>query len=206
MSTRPDTNDDKNSSSNSQQHPAGNSSPGMASKGIMRQGSGPNRYIFEFNGQKIYEWEQSLEEVNIYIDAPPGKTKGSDFDIKIQPNKLKVGLKGYDRAFIDEKTFGKVDTSESSWYIDESILNIVLIKASRGTVWDAPLIGKETGNSNDKNLSKQSSLDPVTKQKITQELMLERFSEENPGFDFRDAQFNGAVPDPRTFMGGIKYD
>lgn len=199
-------NDDKESFSNSQQNPVKNCASGTTSKGAMRHGSGPNRYIFEFNGQKIYEWEQSLEEVNIYINAPPGKRKGSDFEIKIEPNRLKIGLKGYDRAFIDEKTFGKVDTSESSWYIDESILNIILIKASRGTIWDLPLIGKEIGDNDDQNSSIQSTIDPVTKQKITQELMLERFSEENPGFDFRDAQFNGAVPDPRTFMGGIKYD
>jgi hypothetical protein len=35
--------------------------------------------------------------------------------------------------------------------------------------------------------------------------MLERFQEENPGFDFRDATFNGEVPNPRTFMGGVGY-
>jgi hypothetical protein len=37
-------------------------------------------------------------------------------------------------------------------------------------------------------------------------MMLERFQEENPGFDFRDATFNGQVPDPRTFMGGVGYN
>jgi len=27
---------------------------------------------------------------------------------------------------------------------------------------------------------------------------------QNPGFDFSGAEFNGAVPDPETFMGGVK--
>ena len=36
--------------------------------------------------------------------------------------------------------------------------------------------------------------------------MLERFGEENPGFDFRGAEFNGNVPDARNFMGGVKYN
>ncbi|CAN0027242.1 unnamed protein product [Heterosigma akashiwo] len=36
-------------------------------------------------------------------------------------------------------------------------------------------------------------------------MMLERFQEENPGFDFSGAEFNGMVPDPREFMGGVKY-
>jgi hypothetical protein len=34
--------------------------------------------------------------------------------------------------------------------------------------------------------------------------MLERFQEEHPGFDFSDAEFNGQVPEARTFMGGVK--
>jgi len=28
----------------------------------------------------------------------------------------------------------------------------------------------------------------------------------NPGFDFSGAEFNGMAPDPRNFMGGIKYN
>lgn len=87
---------------------------------VMKQSlENPNRYIFEFNGMKIYEWEQSLEDVTIYVNTPPGKTKASEFDIQIQVSKLRVGLKGHDRHFIDEETFDKVNTSESSWYLDE---------------------------------------------------------------------------------------
>jgi hypothetical protein len=36
-------------------------------------------------------------------------------------------------------------------------------------------------------------------------MLLERFQEENHGFDFSDAEINGNVPDPKTFMGGLKY-
>ena len=35
---------------------------------------------------------------------------------------------------------------------------------------------------------------------------LERFQEENPGFDFSGASFNGQVPDPKNFMGGVGYN
>lgn len=31
------------------------------------------------------------------------------------------------------------------------------------------------------------------------------FALQNPGFDFSGAEFNGQVPDARTFMGGVKY-
>ena len=90
------------------------------------------------------------------------------------------------------------------------IIHIILIKASRGSIWDTPLMGRDLATNcngkQDSNSTVSVVVDPATKEKITQELMLERFQEENPGFDFRDAEFNGAVPDPRTFMGGIKYD
>jgi len=36
-------------------------------------------------------------------------------------------------------------------------------------------------------------------------MMLEKFQEENPGFDFRGAGFNGNVPNPREFMGEVQY-
>ncbi len=32
--------------------------------GVVKQGSQPNRYVFEYDGQQIYEWEQTLEEVS----------------------------------------------------------------------------------------------------------------------------------------------
>jgi len=49
-------------------------------------------------------------------------------------------------------------------------------------------------------------IDPITKESIKKEMMLERFQEENPGFDFRNAEFNGAVPEARDFMGGVRYE
>lgn len=153
------------------------------------------RYVFEVDGRKIYEWEQSLEEVNIFIDAPPGK-RAADIVCDIGHDRLRLGLRGSDRYFIDEKTFGGIVTAESSWYLDdEGILNVVLAKAHRGETWDGALQGRD----------RAGAVDPFTRQQMQKDLMLERFQEENPGFDFRGADFNGEAPDPRTFMGGVKY-
>lgn len=49
-------------------------------------------------------------------------------------------------------------------------------------------------------------LDPLAQEESRKQMMLERFQQENPGFDFSNAEFNGAAPDPRTFMGGVKYN
>jgi hypothetical protein len=48
-------------------------------------------------------------------------------------------------------------------------------------------------------------LDPLALQEAQKKVMLERFGEEHPGFDFSGAEFNGMAPDPRTFMGGVSY-
>ncbi|KAL7512276.1 hypothetical protein ACHAXN_009254 [Cyclotella atomus] len=169
----------------------------------------PDRYIFSHNNQPIYEWEQSLEEVTIYITAPPlpSHSPASYIIINIDANHLQVGLKGHDRFFIDENTFDKVKTKESSWYLDDGIITIILVKAFRGQTWEGVLNGANAkANNNESNTVIQESVDPFVKQEMQRTMMLERFQEENPGFDFRDATFNGEVPNPRTFMGGVGYN
>ena len=170
--------------------------------------SQPSRYIFTHNDRKIYEWEQSLDDVTIYIDAPPSLPSASCVIVDISPNRLKVGLKGHDRYFIDENTYDKVVTKESSWYIDDDVITIVLVKAFRGQTWEGVLKGHNDNNDTATNNSRRGiteQINPMVKQEMQRSMMLERFQEENPGFDFRDAEFNGEVPDPRSFMGGVGY-
>ena len=49
------------------------------------------------------------------------------------------------------------------------------------------------------------TLDPMMQEEVKKSILLERFQEENPGFDFSDAKMDGNVPDARKFMGGVKY-
>ena len=84
-------------------------------------------------------------------------------------------------------------------------MHIVLAKAHRGEMWECPLTGLSSSSSKAPADSSRM-VDPVTREKIRRDLMLERFQEENPGFDFRGATFNGEVPDARSFMGGIRYN
>lgn len=186
-----------------------------------------NRYIFTYDNQKIYEWEQSLEDVTMYIDAPSSKQRNviaSDIIVNILHDRLQVGLRGCDRYFIDELTYDKVKAKDSSWYLDdEGVITIILLKCFRGQTWESVLRGHDDAaaaasttsipSSEDvegkggNNISRSGGIvDPFTRQEMQRSLMLERFQEENPGFDFRDATFNGEVPDPRTFMGGVGYN
>ncbi|KAK1298737.1 hypothetical protein QJS10_CPB14g00901 [Acorus calamus] len=68
-------------------------------------------------------------------------------------------------------------------------MHITLQKRDKGHTWPSPILG-------------QGQLDPYTVDLEQKRLMLQRFQEENPGFDFSQAQFSGSCPDPKTFMGG----
>mmetsp|Transcript_23843 Transcript_23843/g.36205 ORF Transcript_23843/g.36205 Transcript_23843/m.36205 type:complete len:196 (+) Transcript_23843:94-681(+) len=150
------------------------------------------RYVFSYGGQKVYEWEQTLETVTLYIEPPPN-ISAKDFNISISSKKLKVGLKGRDQFFLDDDFFSVVDTTESTWFFEGAILQILIAKQHRGEAWLCVL-------------GKKDKINPMFEQELKQQLLRERFQEENPGMDFRDASFNGSAPDPRTYMGGIGYD
>ncbi|KAG4920583.1 hypothetical protein JHK86_049396 [Glycine max] len=123
------------------------------------------RHSFVHNGQKVFEWDQTLDEVNIYITLPPN-VHSKQFYCKIQSKHLELGIKG-----------------------NPPYLN----KRDKGQTWASPILG-------------QGQLDPYATDLEQKRLMLQRFQEENPGFDFSQAQFSGNCPDPRTFMGGIRSD
>ena len=100
-----------------------------------------DRYIYSHSGRKVYEWEQSLEEVIIYIDAPTNISPPRLIVVDISTNSLRVGLGGSDRYFIDEPTFDKVKVKESSWYLDDGVITIVLAKCFQGQTWEGVLRG-----------------------------------------------------------------
>lgn len=148
------------------------------------------RQKFVHAGRTVYEWEQSLEEVNIYIQPPPG-VKARMIDCTITPTHLKLGIKG-NPPFLDEDFALTVLKDESYWMMEDGELHINLQKSRKAEMWPSALKGHAT-------------MDAFTQSEIQKKMMLERFQEENPGFDFSGAEFSGNVPDPRTFMDGVKY-
>ena len=142
-------------------------------------------------GQLIYEWDQGLDEVNIYINPPPG-IKASLLDISITSTHLSIGIKGNLERFLNHNLGGKCKHSESFWTLEDAELHITLTKLAKGVPWDSALEGHQP-------------LDPVTATEVRKDIMRERFAEEHPGFYFSGAEINGNVPDPSKFMGGVSY-
>lgn len=158
-----------------------------------QKGKDGKRLKFEYQGRTVYEWEQTLSEVILYISPPSGVNKKL-LDIRIQPNHLKVGIKGSETAYLDEDTGGSIVVDESMWMLDDGELIINLQKAFKAETWDCALKGQHG-----------QKVDAHTKEELRKQMMLERFQEEHPGFDFSSAEFNGNVPDARDFMGGVKH-
>ena len=86
-----------------------------------------------------------------------------------------------------------VKPSESFWMIEDDELHIQLCKMRKAETWACACEGHQT-------------MDPITKTEVQKNILMERFQEENPGFDFSQATMNGNVPDAREFMGGISYN
>ncbi|GKU93356.1 hypothetical protein SLEP1_g6957 [Rubroshorea leprosula] len=149
------------------------------------------RHNFIHNGQRVFEWDQTLDEVNIYINLPPN-VHSKQFYCKIQSKHFEVGIKG-NPPYLNHDLSGPVKTDSSFWTLEDDIMHITLQKRDKGQTWSSPILG-------------QGLLDPYSTDLEQKRLMLQRFQEENPGFDFSQAQFTGICPDPQTFLDGIRSD
>ncbi|MCQ2819423.1 MAG: NudC domain-containing protein [archaeon] len=164
----------------------------------------PNGRIPFYSGEQlVYEWEQNLEEVLIYIKAPdcvleknkkiieknlkPGM-KMPKLQIIIKPTHVSVGLEGLP-PYLSEDLSGIVKPDESLWELDDGEIIITLQKALRAGTWESVFKGHNTINQ-------------FQKEEFQKKMLKERFQEQHPGFDFSDAEINGNVPDPQKFMGG----
>ena len=148
------------------------------------------RIKFMHNNQTVYEWEQTLTDVHLFIN-PPKNTSAKQIQCTITASTFRIGLKN-NTPFLDETFQHTVDSTDSFWTMEDGEIHITLTKGSRGVTWLCLFKG-------------HAQVDAHTQSEIQKSLMLERFQAENPGFDFSGASFNGSVPDAKTFMGGLAY-
>nr|AFN42821.1 NUDCD2-like protein [Marsilea vestita] len=144
------------------------------------------RHKFVYNGQTVFEWDQTLaRSINLPKEVPRKL-----FTCTIRTNHIEVGIKG-NPPYLNHDLAGPVKLDSSFWTIEDDTLHIFLQKREKGQPWPSAILG-------------QGELDPYTADKEQRRLMLQRFQEEHPGFDFSQAEFSGTCPNPKTFMGGIK--
>ncbi|ORM40512.1 NudC domain-containing protein 2 [Babesia sp. Xinjiang] len=118
---------------------------------------------------------------------PEGSSK-SDISVNFSPKKLSISIEG--SVELQGVLCQAVDTAECIWVVDEGKLEVHLTKALKGEVWSYVFEG-------------DTQLTDFHKEADKKRILLERFRNEYPGFDFSGAEFNGMVPEPRTFMKDI---
>lgn len=148
------------------------------------------RHAFKHEGRVVYEWDQTLEDLNLYVRVPPG-VSAKQLDVKIATGSVTIGIRG-NPPYMAHDLAEKVKTEECFWTLEDGELHLQLQKLRKGKSWPGLFVG-------------HGELDPMKAQEENQRLMKERFQEEHPGFDFSDAAFNGMAPDPASFMGGVGH-
>ena len=149
------------------------------------------RLAFVHQGETVYEWEQSLDEVRVFV-RPPAGLRARDIECSIKSTRVRLGVKG-NKPFLDGELFSVAEEAASTWSLDgDGVLEISLAKARKAETWESVFKG-------------HGALSPLDRDEVHKKLTLERFQEEHAGFDFSGAEFSGAPPDPREFMGGVKY-
>jgi len=161
-----------------------------AALGFGSQDKYQKRKQVKYQGRTVYEWEQELTEVHIYITPPPS-TRAKDIACSITADHLTLGIKG-NPPYIDEDFGDAVNASASFWTLEDGIVHLTLEKAHPGQPWSCACKG-------------QGQLNAFQVQQEQQKLLLQRFQMEHPGFDFSNAEFSGDAPDPRAFLGGIDH-
>jgi len=162
------------------------------------------RYAFQVEDQTIYEWNQSIDEVCLFVPRPPMLQSARQLLCHIAAKHLQLGLRNASTheatLYLDESFPHPVDVSESTWVLEEDCIVIHLCKANQALIWESPLVGRVVHGQR-----VQSQLSPIDVERERETILRERWQQEHPGMDFSGAVFNGSAPDPRTFMGGVSY-
>ena len=143
----------------------------------------------------LFSWDQCIDEVNVEIPVPSSTHKA---DVSIQFGCRSLGIQ-VGEVSLHQHLADPIVNNESFWYLEDNhsslqprLLRIVMVKSQPGRAWTRVFVDQSGSFSQDEE------------EEARKRILLERFSIENPGFDFSQAQFEGAcIPDARSFMGGF---
>ncbi|XP_077222507.1 HSP20-like chaperones superfamily protein isoform X2 [Tasmannia lanceolata] len=113
---------------------------------------------------KVFDWDQTLEEVNMYIPLPTNAPP-KIFYCKIQSKHVEVGIKG-NPPYLNHDLACPVKTDSSFWTLEDGTMHITLQKRDKRQTWSSPISG-------------QGQLDPYATDLEQRRLMLQRFQEED---------------------------
>ncbi|XP_011441876.3 nudC domain-containing protein 2 isoform X1 [Magallana gigas] len=124
------------------------------------------------------QWWQTNEEVFIEINVPQG-TLAKDIKCAFAPKHIKIAVKG--ETVIEGDLPSTIHSDEALWTLeDKKFLRVFLPKglAVAENLWNSLLVG-------------QYETDAWTFDQMEKKATLQKYQEENPGFDFSGADISG---------------
>ena len=71
------------------------------------------RLAYEQDGHVIYEWEQTIDEINVFVKSPPGVV-AKRIECNIRPGSVTLGVKG-EVPFLNGDFDAFIDKSQAVW-------------------------------------------------------------------------------------------
>lgn len=76
-----------------------------------------------------YKWKQNQSYVEIFIPLPSHVDSASKISVELKPDHISVVID--EKPFLCGTLFRQVKAEESTWYIQDGLLEIILLKRSR---------------------------------------------------------------------------
>jgi len=112
-----------------------------------------------------YYWTQTIDEVTVYVDLPPG-TKSKDLDVQIKRSSLRVKMKS-EQAPMLEGEFPHTASGDCIWTLEDHRTLIMTLEKEQKTWWRSVLKGdQEIDAQKVDSTSKVEDYDPQTQATI----------------------------------------
>ena len=95
------------------------------------------RYTFEYNGQRVYDFEQTLDEMKLFVKPPSIITSAKQISCMIGPSHLQLGLVvNSESGSRSNNGSSNSSTQPQKWYLDEDTYDLVDVDESTWTLED----------------------------------------------------------------------
>ena len=109
------------------------------------------RYTFEYNGRRVYDFEQTLDEMKLFVKPPPAIQSAKQIKCVIGPSHLKLGLvsAGDNNNNSSKSSSSSSQQQQQTWYLNEDTYDLVDVDESTWTLEDDD--DEYYGNDDDNN-------------------------------------------------------
>jgi hypothetical protein len=76
-----------------------------------------------------YKWKQNQTYVEVYIPLPDDVDSVSKISVELKPDYISIDIN--ERSFLKGSLYREIKAEDSTWYIQDGVLEIILLKLSR---------------------------------------------------------------------------